>query len=68
MVHGIHRGGKQYVKGWLDMAGPSTTVEEWFVDAVKKKSRGRGQKGKGAYLLKYLLGPKNVPSALKESK
>ena len=50
------------------MVGPLTTVEEWFVDAVKKKSRGRGQKGKGAYLLKYLLGPKNVLSALKESK
>ena len=50
------------------MIGPLNTVEEWFVDTVKKKSRGRGQKGKGADWIKYLLGPKNIMSALKKSK
>ena len=27
----------QYGRGWLDMASPLNTVEEWFVDTVRKK-------------------------------
>ena len=29
-------GDKQYGRGWLDMEGHLNTVEEWFVDTVKK--------------------------------
>ena len=48
------------------MAVPLNTLEEWFVDTVRKKVQKQRSKGKGRIFVKVPLGPKNIMSALKK--